>query len=111
MTDAELEALLNDIESDRVERTESLSDPGKVKKVICAFANDMPNHKNPGVVFVGVKDDGACAGLSITDELLSTLALDVAEVDRTVGSYGHAMHPVEVAWFLFTVFTFRNDCE
>ncbi|MBI5243375.1 MAG: SEC-C domain-containing protein [Elusimicrobia bacterium] len=39
-----------------------------IRQAICAFANDMPNHNLPGVVFIGAKDDGSCAGLRITDE-------------------------------------------
>jgi len=74
MTDTELQQLLNDMESDRVERKESLGDTGKIRQAICAFANDMPNHRMPGVLFVGVRDDGTCANLPITDELLRTLA-------------------------------------
>jgi len=74
LTRPELEALAVDLESDRVERKEALSDPGKVRQAICAFANDLPNHRLPGVVFVGVKDDGTCSQLPITDQLLQTLA-------------------------------------
>jgi ATP-dependent DNA helicase RecG len=74
MTDLELEALLADLESDRVERKQSLSDKDKIRQAICAFANDLPNHQAPGVLFVGARDDGSCAGLPITDELLLSLA-------------------------------------
>lgn len=74
MIDSELEELLNDLESDRVERKESISDPGKIRQAICAFANDMPNHKKPGVIFVGVDDQGNCANYPITDKLLQNLA-------------------------------------
>lgn len=74
MTDAELEKLLCDIESDRAERKASLSNSGRIREALCAFANDMPNHKQPGVVFVGAQDDGSCAHLSVTDELLRTLS-------------------------------------
>jgi len=74
MTDAELEALLSDLESDRVERKESIGDPNRIRQAICAFANDMPNHARPGIVFIGVKDNGDYAGLTITDQLLLTLA-------------------------------------
>jgi ATP-dependent DNA helicase RecG len=41
---------------------------------VCAFANDLPGHRRQGVVFIGVRDDGAPAGVPITDELLLTLA-------------------------------------
>lgn len=74
MNDAELEQLLGAIESDRVERKEALGDRGAIRQAICAFANDMPNHGQPGVLFIGVRDDGTCANLAITDELLRTLA-------------------------------------
>ena len=74
MTDEELEILFRDLESDRVERKESIADGARIRQAICAFANDMPNHAEPGVIFVGVKDNGDCANLSITDELLRTLA-------------------------------------
>ena len=74
MNDQELEYLLDDCESDRSERKESLSDAKKIRKTICAFANDMPNHQLPGVIFVGTRDDGTPAGLRITDQLLTTLS-------------------------------------
>ncbi|MBK6941730.1 MAG: putative DNA binding domain-containing protein [Planctomycetes bacterium] len=75
-TDQELEALLRDVESDRVERKESLGGdaPTKVREAICAFANDLPDHRRSGVVFIGATDDGRPVGLPITDELLRLLA-------------------------------------
>jgi len=74
MTDQELEELLKDLESDRVERKASLSSPDTVRETICQFANDLPGHGQPGVIFIGANDDGSCAGLTITDELLRRLA-------------------------------------
>lgn len=74
MQDTELEQLLANHESDRVERKASISDPGKIRQAICAFANDLPDHRQPGVVFIGVDDAGKCTDLSITDRLLLTLA-------------------------------------
>jgi ATP-dependent DNA helicase RecG len=75
-TEAELESLLKDVESDLAERKESWKgDAGdKGRQAVCAFANDLPDHRRPGVLFVGVNDDGVPNGLSITDELLRTLA-------------------------------------
>ena len=73
MDDQELEVLFRDLESDRVERKSSDSDRNKIRQAVCAFANDLPNHRKPGVIFVGVNDDGSCANLSITDELLLRL--------------------------------------
>ena len=77
MNNHELEQLLADIESDRSERKASASDTKKIRQAICAFANDMPNHRQPGVIFVGANDDGSCAGISITDDLLLNLARDL----------------------------------
>lgn len=76
LSDAELETLLNDLESDRAERKESWSGdaPEKGPQAICAFANDLPNHQQPGVLFVGAKDNGSPSGRAITDELLRTLS-------------------------------------
>ncbi len=74
MNNRELEQLLKDMESDRVERKESIADTGRIRQAICAFANDMPNHRKPGVIFIGVRDDGTCANLAINDELLRTLS-------------------------------------
>lgn len=75
-SDQQLEAMLADLESDLVERKESLKGdvPHKVREALCAFANDLPDHRRAGVVFVGARDDGAPAGLDITDQLILTLA-------------------------------------
>ncbi|HRU04694.1 MAG TPA: putative DNA binding domain-containing protein, partial [Candidatus Brocadiia bacterium] len=75
-TDAELEAFLADTESDLVERKESWKGdaPEKGRQAICAFANDLPDHRKPGVLFVGARDDGSPSGLPITDELRRTLS-------------------------------------
>ncbi len=77
-SDSELEALLADIESDSVERKEAWSGDAadKARQAICAFANDLPGHRRPGVLFIGVRDDGTAAGLGNTDpdQLLRTLA-------------------------------------
>ena len=71
----ELILLLQDIESDRVERKESLSGDAstKIREAICAFANDLPDHRKPGVAIVGASDDGTVVGLSVTDRLLQQL--------------------------------------
>lgn len=74
-SDAELEKLLNDTESDLTERKQSWKGdaPEEARQAVCAFANDLPDHRRPGVLFVGAKDDGFPSGLPITDELLRTL--------------------------------------
>ena len=73
-SDAELEVLMSDLESDLVERKESAADGRKIRRNVCAFANDLPGHGRPGVVLVGVRDDGSCASLPIDDDLLTKLA-------------------------------------
>jgi len=70
----ELKNLLSDIESDRIERTTSTTDTNKFSEAVCAFANDLPNNRQPGYLLIGVHDDGALAGLEVTDELLKNLA-------------------------------------
>lgn len=70
----ELETFLHDMESDRVERTTSTTKTDKFAEAICAFANDFPDHKQPGYLMVGANDDGTPSGLEVTDELLKNLA-------------------------------------
>ena len=72
--DAELEAMMVDLESDLVERKESAQDGRKIRRNICAFANDLPRNGRPGVLFIGVRDDGSCASLQVDDALLNRLA-------------------------------------
>lgn len=69
-----LEALMRELESDRVERKRSGADRSGIRRNLCAFANDLPGRGTPGVIFVGVEDDGGCAGLSVDDRLLRQLA-------------------------------------
>jgi ATP-dependent DNA helicase RecG len=77
LSDENLLALLTDLESDRVERKASFkgSAPETVREAVCAFANDLAGHGQPGVVFIGANDDGnPTAGFTVTDELLRQLA-------------------------------------
>ncbi|HEU5376215.1 MAG TPA: ATP-binding protein [Ktedonobacteraceae bacterium] len=74
MDDSKLIALLSDLESDRVERKSSIADHDKICEAICAFANDLPGYNHPGVLFIGVNDNGTCANLPINDKLLLALS-------------------------------------
>jgi ATP-dependent DNA helicase RecG len=76
LTDQELLDILNDTESDRAERKQSLggSTPKKARQAICAFANDLPNHNEPGILFIGANDDGTPYNEPVTDQMLLTLA-------------------------------------
>lgn len=56
ITKEEIRALLLDLESDRVERTISTTNTDKFGQAICAFANDLPNNRKAGYLFLGVND-------------------------------------------------------
>ena len=73
-SDAQLESLLSEGESDHVEWKRNAKDRGGICRNICAFANDLVDAGKPGVIFVGVENDGSCAGIHIDDALLRTLA-------------------------------------
>ena len=84
-SDVELEQLLEHIESDYAERKESWAGDAseKGREAVCAFANDLPDHRRPGVLFVGARDDGTPSRIPITDQLLLTLA-DIKTDGRTL---------------------------
>ena len=75
-TDAELEAMAADIESDLVERKATFDGqaPTTVRQAICAFANDLPDHRRAGVIFIGLHDDGSPSEVEVNDALLQRLA-------------------------------------
>ena len=73
LSDRELTECIESGESDRVEFTIAARDQGKIQQAICAFANDLPNHRTSGILFIGLNDDGSCADLNIDDKLLTTL--------------------------------------
>lgn len=70
----QIDELLADLESFRVERTEALTDTDKFCKAICAFANDMPGSNLPGYLFLGVDKSGNPTYARIDEKLLETLA-------------------------------------
>ena len=72
VTKDELRALMEDLESDRIERTTSFRED-KLGPVVCAFANDLANHKKPGYVLLGVNDKGGIEGMTISDEELQKI--------------------------------------
>jgi ATP-dependent DNA helicase RecG len=61
------------LENDHVERTQSTKDIRKFGEAICAFANDLADRRETGVLLVGVKDDGTCAHIDIDEPLLQRL--------------------------------------
>lgn len=74
LSQEQLQSLLSELESDRVERTVSVNNTDKFGQAICAFANDFPNHRQPGYLIIGASDDGHPSGLTVTDDLLQNLA-------------------------------------
>ena len=73
LTTDQLRSLMVDIESDRVEKTTSTKNTDKFGEAICAFANDLPGHRQPGYLLVGVADGGNAGGLVVSDEILRKL--------------------------------------
>jgi ATP-dependent DNA helicase RecG len=74
LSDEEIVDLFRNMETDRVERKRSTADGEKIREAICAFANDLPDHRKPGVVFIGQRDDGSCANIQIADATLREVA-------------------------------------
>ena len=73
LTTEQLRRLIADHESDRVELTVSTTRTDKFGEAICAFANDFPNHRQPGYLIIGVDDKTKVSGLTVGDELLQNL--------------------------------------
>jgi ATP-dependent DNA helicase RecG len=73
ITKEDLEQLLPQLEQDRIEKTISVNDANKFGEAICAFANDLANHYQPGYLIVGANDDGSKGGMTITEQNLQTL--------------------------------------
>jgi ATP-dependent DNA helicase RecG len=73
ITEDQLKVLLLDMESDRIERTVSVTNTDKFAQAICAFANDLPNHRQPAYLLLGVHDNGELSGETVKDELLKNL--------------------------------------
>ena len=73
LSDSDLRQRLHDLEAFNVERTESARNSDKLGEAICAFANDLADSRSIGVLFVGAKDNGDCAGLDVTDQIVQTL--------------------------------------
>lgn len=73
MDEQHLRQLIAGLEADRVEFTLSTTDTEKFSEAVCAFANDLPNHRQPGYLIVGVDKNGKFGGLQIGDETLRNL--------------------------------------
>lgn len=74
MTKAELKALIQSQEADRVEMTRSTTDTDKFREAICSFSNDMAGRKQPGYLLIGVDEKDPTFRLPVTDPLLQQFA-------------------------------------
>ena len=74
LTKDEVLELLHDTESYRAERTVSTNDMDKFQEAICAFANDLPDSRQNGYLFIGADNQGNLSGLKVTDDLLKKIA-------------------------------------
>lgn len=69
----ELRLKITSLESELIERTISINNTDKFAQAICAFSNDLPNHRQKGYLLIGVKDNGELSGLKADDRLLQNL--------------------------------------
>jgi ATP-dependent DNA helicase RecG len=75
LSDDQLRALAAAPEAYDLEKKRSFSkrDGEKIRRTLCAFANDLPGSGRTGVLLLGVADDGEIVGTPATDEDLRTL--------------------------------------
>lgn len=73
MDEHELRTLIANHEADRVEFTTSTNDTPKFSEAVCAFANDLPAHRKPGYLLIGIENSGTITGAHVSDELLRSL--------------------------------------
>lgn len=74
ITKEEILSLLHSTETYRIERTISTGNMDKFCEAICAFANDLPDSRKKGYLFIGAYDDGRLSGLKVGDDLLKKIA-------------------------------------
>ncbi len=74
ITKDEIQALLHSTETYRIERTVSTGNMDKFCEAICAFANDLPDSRKKGYLFIGAYNDGRLSGLKVDDNLLKKIA-------------------------------------
>lgn len=75
LDDNELCALARALESEQAERKEAfVTKKEEICQAICAFANDLAASDRTGYLLIGVKDDGTPANLTVTDELIRSVA-------------------------------------
>lgn len=81
-TDEELGKLIAEPESHWIERKESYTAKDKISQTVCAFANDIANSRRPGIIWLGIKNDGSIIGINVNDALL--LNIDQIKSDGAI---------------------------
>jgi len=66
----DLEHILSETGSYRIERTTSTDNTDKFCQAICAFSNDLPGSGVNGYLIIGVYNNGKLAGLKVDERLL-----------------------------------------
>lgn len=72
LTKEDVAGLLQDLESDRIERTISFRED-KLGPAVCYLSNDFADYKKPGYILLGVEDDGKGAKMKIGDAELQKI--------------------------------------
>jgi ATP-dependent DNA helicase RecG len=74
LSEQELEGRFRSPEGELVERKRNADSRDDIRKTIAAFANDLPNTRQSGVIFFGLEDNGNCSNLNVTDTMLQDLS-------------------------------------
>ena len=73
MTIEEVNTLISGGESERVEMTRAFDKADKIGQAICAFANDLSDSSQAGILLLGVDNGGKVSGGRITDRQMASL--------------------------------------
>lgn len=74
LSEAALLALKQAGESQRVELKPSTAQGQAIRRAICSFANDLTGGGEPGLILIGLEDDGGCAELGDLDAVQQKVA-------------------------------------
>ena len=74
LSEAALLALKQAGESERVELKPSTAQGQAIRRAICSFANDLTGGGEPGLILIGLEDDGGCAELGDLDAVQQKVA-------------------------------------
>ena len=94
LTDRELQNRIEQGEAFNTEFKAAATDRptrDRIRKTICAFANDLPDSKLPGIIVLGLNDAGDPSGLEISDALLT----DLSQIASDGGIVPHPAYSVE----------------